>query len=84
MQLNNLSQTRISVVAIPAHNEATYIVDCLAALAVQRDETGAPLDPGSLEILIFANNCTDQTASIARELSRTIPYPVREVELGAR
>jgi hypothetical protein len=68
------------VVAIPAHNEAPYIADCLAALALQRDRAGAPIAQGSMEILVFANNCTDQTASVARQASQSIPHPVTVVE----
>jgi glycosyltransferase involved in cell wall biosynthesis len=76
MKLGKLSQARLSVVAIPTHNEASYIAGCLAALALQRDETRAPIQRGSLEVLIFANNCSDETISITREASQTIPHPV--------
>ena len=80
MKLGKLPQSKLCVVAVPAHNEAPYIAECLAALALQRDETGAPIARGSLEILIFANNCTDETASVARNVSQSIPHPVRVVE----
>lgn len=80
MKLGILSPSRLSVVAVPAHNEAPYIAHCLAALALQRDEAGAPIEQGRLEILILANNCSDQTASVARQASRSIPHPVRVVE----
>jgi hypothetical protein len=80
MDLTKLPQSRLSVVTIPAHNEATYIAECLAALALQRDRAGAPVAQGSLEILVFANNCTDQTASVARQASHSIPHPVTVVE----
>jgi len=80
MKLGILSQLRLAVVAIPAHNEAPYISECLAALALQRDETGAPISLGCLEVLIFANNCSDETASIARQIARSIPHPVHVVE----
>ena len=43
MKVSQLPQSKLSVVAIPAHNEASYITDCLAALALQRDEAGAPI-----------------------------------------
>ena len=33
-----------------------------------------------MEVLIFANNCTDETASIARQAARSIPHPVNVVE----
>jgi GT2 family glycosyltransferase len=80
MKLSNLPRSRLSVVAIPAHNEAPYIADCLAALALQRDVAGAPIAQGRLEILVFANNCTDQTASVARQAAQTIPHPVTVIE----
>ena len=80
MKVSQLPQSKLSVVAIPAHNEASYIADCLAALALQRDEAGAPIARGSLEILVFANNCTDQTASVARRASQSIPHPVTVIE----
>ena len=80
MKLSQLSQSKLSVVAIPAHNEAPFIADCLAALALQRDGTGAPITQGSLEILVFANNCIDETVSVVRGASLSIPHPVRVVE----
>ena len=80
MKIGTLPQSRLAVVAIPAHNEAPYIAACLAALAFQRDDMGAPISRGSLEILIFANNCTDETATIARQAARSIPHPVTVVE----
>jgi GT2 family glycosyltransferase len=80
MKIGKLSQSRLSVVAIPAHNEASYLAGCLAALALQRDETGAPIEQGNLELLIFANNCSDETVSVARQASETIPHHVIIVE----
>jgi len=80
MKLETPSQSRLSVVAIPAHNEASCIAECLAALALQRDETGAPLARGTFEVLILANNCSDETASIARQTARSIPHPVKVIE----
>jgi hypothetical protein len=80
MQLGKLPRSKLSVVAVPAHNEAKYIAGCIAALALQRDEAGAPIAPGCLEILVFANNCTDETAAVARQASRSTPHPVSVVE----
>lgn len=80
MKPDKLLQSRLAVVAIPAHNEARDIIECLAALALQRDGAGAPIAQGSLEILIFANNCSDETAALARLASLAIPHPVRVVE----
>jgi len=69
-----------SVIAIPAHDEANHIERCLAALAVQRDGTGAPVAQGAFEILVYANNCTDETAAIARAFAAKVPHPLRVVE----
>lgn len=80
MKLGKLSQSKLAVVAIPAHNEASYIAGCLAALALQRDEAGAPVAKGRMEILIFANNCSDETSAIARKASESMSHPVSVVE----
>src|ERR1700761_2481488 len=45
-----------AIVAIPARNEAGRIRRCLAALAVQRDCFGAPIESGSFGILLLVNN----------------------------
>jgi hypothetical protein len=55
------------VVAIPIHNEAEYIEDCLAALA--RQDHGNPF-----EVVALLNNCSDDTARIARGLASSLPY----------
>jgi GT2 family glycosyltransferase len=65
-----------AIVSIPAHNEALHIERCLAALAVQRDERGAPIGQGAFEILVLANNCTDATADNVRTFSPRVPHPV--------
>src|ERR1700744_1540021 len=80
MKLGSLSQSRLCVVAIPAHNEAPYISDCLAALALQRDDFGAPIAQGAMEILVFANNCSDRTALVANRAAKSIPHPVTVIE----
>jgi Glycosyltransferase like family 2 len=80
MELGTFSQSKLAVVAIPAHNEADCIADCLAALAMQRDQVGASIAQGSLEILVFANNCSDATAAVARRVAKSIPHPVKVVE----
>lgn len=49
----------ISVI-IPAHNEAEYIGACLEALLNQQD-----CEERSVEVIVAANGCSDQTAAIA-------------------
>ena len=80
MKQGKLSQSRLAVIAVPAHNEAACIAECLASLALQRDETGAPIGQGRFEILIYANNCSDATAAIARQSALSIPHPVEVFE----
>ena len=54
------------VVAIPAMNEADRIGACLQAVLDQRAYAGgAPLQ-ARWAVLVFANNCTDATALLAR------------------
>ena len=49
-----------SVVLIPAHNESAVLAQTLTEL---KSETVSPLD----RILVIADNCSDNTASIARD-----------------
>jgi glycosyltransferase involved in cell wall biosynthesis len=62
---------RFSIV-IPCYNEARYIADTVKSL---RGQTFA----GSYEIIVVDNNCTDDTAEIARELGARV---VREDNPG--
>ncbi len=68
------------IVAIPANNEAERIGACLAALVMQRDAMGAPLADGAFSILVFANNCSDETVVLARAWAASSPHPVSVVE----
>jgi hypothetical protein len=69
-----------AVIAIPAHDEASHIERCLAALAVQRDGAGAPVARGAFEIMVYANNCNDGTAAIVRDFAAKVPHPLHVVE----
>jgi len=73
-----------TIVAIPAMNEADRIRTCLAALATQRDRYGCPLAPGSFEIVVLVNNCTDDTADVAAAMSQVSPHPIRVVSENLR
>jgi len=55
---------RFSIV-VPCHNEAGYVADTLNSL---RNQTFA----GRYEIIVVDNNCTDETADIARELGARV------------
>ncbi len=60
---------RVSVI-VPARNEARYLLGTLRSLTQQRDAEGETLDPRAFEVIVLANNCTDETAWLAREFAR--------------
>jgi glycosyltransferase involved in cell wall biosynthesis len=60
-------------IAIPARDEAERLGACLAALARQRNMVRT-----DGVIVVFANNCTDDTPAIARAGERTWPVTVIE------
>lgn len=68
------------VVAIPVKDEEERLPACLRALAHQRDWLGRPIPPALVRIVVFANNCTDQSASLARKLAGGLSLDVRVVE----
>lgn len=77
----NMAQERTpATVAIPACNEAERIGACVSALAVQRDRFGAPLRHDAFDILVFANNCNDDTVAVIERLAQDIPQRVVVVE----
>lgn len=67
------------IVAIPAKNEAERIGACLAALALQRDGGGKPLPIGTFSVLVYANNCTDDTAERVRQCQALSPHRIEVV-----
>jgi len=74
----------VACVVIPARDEADSIERTLTALAAQQDLAGRPVDPDTLELILLANNCRDETATIARRLagrSGTPALHVVELEL---
>ena len=68
------------VVAIPVRDEEKRLPACLRALARQSDRSGQSISPAQVRIVVFANNCTDQSASIARNLGRALSLDIRVVE----
>lgn len=73
-----LASTRAFVVAIPVKNEAERLPACLAAIAGQSDRGGRPLPRA--RVVVFANNCEDESASLARRWAKRLRLPLRVVE----
>ncbi|GGE13935.1 hypothetical protein GCM10011529_20430 [Polymorphobacter glacialis] len=65
----------VFAVAIPAHDEAERIAACIAALAAQ--PRAADRIAG---VIVYANNCRDDTAAIARACPAPFPLIVVEAE----
>ena len=61
------------IVAMPVCNEADSIAAALNALEAQTDPSGRRLDPRRYEVLVLANNCSDETAAIARRFGSRHP-----------
>ena len=68
------------MVAIPVKDEEERLPACLRALALQLDRLGRPIPPTLIRVVVFANNCTDRSASLARKLGGGLPLDVRVVE----
>jgi Glycosyltransferase like family 2 len=68
------------VVAIPVRDEEERLPACLRALAQQRNRLGQSIPPILVRILVFANNCADQSADLARKLGAGLSLDVRVVE----
>jgi hypothetical protein len=63
------------VVAIPVRNEAERVGACLEALAAQRG-----IGASGLGVVLFLNNCTDETAHVVASLRPSLRIPVRMIE----
>ncbi len=60
-------------VIVPVRDEARTLAETLRALADQRDVGGTLLDHARYEIIVFANNCTDQSAALTRAFAARHP-----------
>jgi Glycosyl transferase family 2 len=67
-----LPQCEVSVI-VPAKDEAQTIVATLTALANQTDLHGQPLNSRTYEVIVLANNCSDESATIARQFAQQHP-----------
>ena len=65
-------------VLIPAHNEAAEITDCLTSVFA------SDFLPGSVtaEVLVLANGCKDDTATIARNHPVPDPWQLRVIDIA--
>ena len=72
-----IGAARTVVVAVPARDEAAHIVGCLAALDRAAARAGTVIT-----IVVGANNCSDDTAALARTFaSRWVRIHVEEIVL---
>ncbi len=60
-------------VVVPVRNESQLLEKCLLSLANQTDFQGQPLDSSRYEIILLANNCTDNSVAIAQRFSDQHP-----------
>ncbi len=67
-----LPQCKVCVI-VPVRNEAELIENCLSSLANQVELTGENLDFRRYEVILLANNCTDNSAEIARNFAGRHP-----------
>jgi glycosyltransferase involved in cell wall biosynthesis len=73
-----LKQCEICVI-IPVKDEACTIQATLEALFTQYCLAGKPLSPLRYEVIVLANNCSDETATIARQFAKQHPSLVLHV-----
>ncbi|WP_334999881.1 glycosyltransferase family A protein [Nostoc sp.] len=66
-------------VIVPVRNEAQTLAATLTALIHQVDLEGQLLDPRRYEIILLANNCSDDSADIARTFAQQHPDIVLHV-----
>jgi len=60
-------------VIVPVRNEERTLLETLRALADQRDLDGTPLNHACYEVIVFANDCTDHSAALARAFGARHP-----------
>ena len=71
---SSLPSERLRVcVILPVRNEALHIEATLEALRNELDLAGSPLDPSSYEVLLLANNCSDNTHNISVQYQKQYP-----------
>lgn len=59
-----------ATIVLPVRNEAGFLAKNLESFARQIDLNNRPFDSKLFEIIVFANNCDDESAEIARRWQR--------------
>ena len=68
-------------VIVPVRNEAEALSATLLALINQVDLQGRPLAKDRYEIIVLANNCSDNSAEIARNFARSHSIILHTIEM---
>lgn len=66
-------------IIVPVQNEAETLAKTLNAFINQVDLQGQPVDPARFEVILFANNCSDTSAAIARHFATVHPELILHV-----
>ncbi len=72
VQTPPLPQCEVCVI-VPVQNEGERLESTLTSLAYQVDLVGRPLDSTRYEIILLANNCSDDSAAIAHRFASQHP-----------
>ncbi len=68
-------------IVIPARNEQQRLEKCLSALYWQQTFSGEPVDREQYEVILLLNNCTDESARVARNFAAThVDFELHVVE----
>lgn len=79
------TECKVSVV-VPVCNEARHLPLTLPAFARQKDSRGNQFDARAFELIILANNCTDDSVAIIKRFQSENPQlkiHLREISLSA-
>lgn len=69
-----ISQNLKSSIVIPVKDEEKYILKTLSQFSVQVDTYGRPMDGSQFEILVLANNCSDNSVAHIRNFQQNHPH----------
>jgi hypothetical protein len=72
VQTSPLPQCEVCVI-VPVRNEAERLESTLVALAHQVDLNGQPLRSDHYEVIVLANNCSDDSVAIAHRVAKQYP-----------